>query len=112
MGRPRRPGGNADLQGGHAQNRHGATTQQVDARADNQFHCAINVSSHRNDHEVGEVDGVLLPSYFYHSGVFFQFIQPCHPQRAKTVPAGDDWQHEIKFDGFRVQIHKLGDDVV
>jgi len=24
---------------------------------------------------------------------------------------GDDWQHEIKFDGFRVQIHKLGDDV-
>jgi bifunctional non-homologous end joining protein LigD len=43
--------------------------------------------------------------------VFFQFIQPCHPQRAKTVPAGDDWQHEIKFDGFRVQIHKLGDEV-
>jgi bifunctional non-homologous end joining protein LigD len=27
------------------------------------------------------------------------------------VPTGDDWQHEIKFDGFRVQIHKLGDDV-
>src|SRR5262249_37173305 len=29
----------------------------------------------------------------------------------KTVPAGDNWQHEIKFDGFRVQIHKLGDEV-
>ena len=29
----------------------------------------------------------------------------------KTVPAGDDWQHEVKFDGFRVQIHKLGDEV-
>jgi bifunctional non-homologous end joining protein LigD len=43
--------------------------------------------------------------------MFFQFIQPCHPQRAKTVPAGDDWQHEIKFDGFRVQIHKLGNEV-
>jgi hypothetical protein len=28
------------------------------------------------------------------------------------VPAGDDWQHEIKFDGFRVQIHKSGRDVV
>jgi ATP-dependent DNA ligase len=27
------------------------------------------------------------------------------------VPTGDDWQHEIKFDGFRVQIHKLDDDV-
>jgi ATP dependent DNA ligase domain len=34
-----------------------------------------------------------------------------HPQRAKTVPAGDDWQHEIKIDGFRVQIHKLGNEV-
>jgi bifunctional non-homologous end joining protein LigD len=43
--------------------------------------------------------------------VFFQFIQPCHPQRARTVPAGDDWQHEVKFDGFRFQIHKLGDEV-
>jgi bifunctional non-homologous end joining protein LigD len=30
---------------------------------------------------------------------------------AKSVPAGDDWQHEVKFDGFRVQIHKLGDEV-
>jgi bifunctional non-homologous end joining protein LigD len=38
-------------------------------------------------------------------GVFFKFIQPCHPQRTETVPVGDDWQHEIKFDGFRVQIH-------
>jgi len=27
------------------------------------------------------------------------------------VPAGDDWQHEIKFDGFCVQIHKLGNEV-
>jgi bifunctional non-homologous end joining protein LigD len=44
-------------------------------------------------------------------GVFLQFIQPCSPVLAKTVPAGDDWQHEIKFDGFRVQIHKLGNEV-
>jgi bifunctional non-homologous end joining protein LigD len=44
-------------------------------------------------------------------GVFFQFIRPCHPQRATTVPAGDDWQHEIKFDDFRVQIHNLGSEV-
>jgi hypothetical protein len=35
----------------------------------------------------------------------------CHPQRAKTVPAGDDWQHEIKIDGFRVQIRKFGNEV-
>jgi bifunctional non-homologous end joining protein LigD len=24
------------------------------------------------------------------------------------VPAGDDWQHEIEFDGFRVQAHIIG----
>jgi bifunctional non-homologous end joining protein LigD len=41
----------------------------------------------------------------------FRFIQPCSPISAKHVPAGEDWQHEIKFDGFRVQIHKLGNEV-
>jgi bifunctional non-homologous end joining protein LigD len=43
--------------------------------------------------------------------MFLRFIQPCSPILANTVPAGDDWQHEIKFDGFRVQIHKLGNEV-
>jgi bifunctional non-homologous end joining protein LigD len=43
--------------------------------------------------------------------VFFKYIEPCSPVLAKTVPAGDDWQHEVKFDGFRVQIHKLDDEV-
>ena len=28
------------------------------------------------------------------------------------MPAGDDWQHEVKFDGYRVQLHKVGSDVV
>jgi bifunctional non-homologous end joining protein LigD len=26
-------------------------------------------------------------------------------------PAGLDWLHEVKFDGFRVQLHKAGDEV-
>ena len=43
--------------------------------------------------------------------MFFKYIEPCSPVLAKTVPGGDDWQHEIKFDGFRVQIHKVGDEV-
>src|SRR5215468_6103994 len=43
--------------------------------------------------------------------MFLRFIQPCSPVLANTVPAGDEWQHEIKFDGFRVQIHKLGNEV-
>jgi ATP-dependent DNA ligase len=43
--------------------------------------------------------------------VFLQFIEPCSPVPTKTVPVGDDWQHEIKFDGFRSQLHKVGSNV-
>jgi ATP-dependent DNA ligase len=31
---------------------------------------------------------------------------------AKSVPAGDDWLHEVKFDGYRVQVHKVGSCVI
>ena len=41
--------------------------------------------------------------------MFLRLIQPCSPVLANILPAGNDWQHEIKFDGFRVQIHKLTD---
>jgi bifunctional non-homologous end joining protein LigD len=30
---------------------------------------------------------------------------------AKSVPVGDGWVHEIKFDGYRVQAHKVGSTV-
>jgi hypothetical protein len=42
----------------------------------------------------------------------FCFIQPCSPILAKAVPAGDGWVHEVKFDGYRVQVHKVGSKVV
>src|SRR5262245_61647165 len=42
----------------------------------------------------------------------FRFIQPCSPIRAKEVPAGEGWLHEVKFDGYRVQVHKVGSRVV
>ena len=42
----------------------------------------------------------------------FRFIQPCSPIRAKEVPAGDGWLHAVKFDGYRVQAHKVGSRVV
>jgi len=38
----------------------------------------------------------------------FRFIQPCSPVTAKSVPDGDDWLHEPKFDGYRLQIAKHG----
>jgi bifunctional non-homologous end joining protein LigD len=41
----------------------------------------------------------------------FRFIEPCSPIPAVRVPSGPDWLHEVKFDGYRVQIHKVGSDV-
>jgi bifunctional non-homologous end joining protein LigD len=29
-----------------------------------------------------------------------------------VVPTGDGWQHEVKFDGYRVQVHKVGSRVI
>ncbi|TMJ76044.1 MAG: DNA ligase D, partial [Alphaproteobacteria bacterium] len=40
------------------------------------------------------------------SGAMPRFV---HPQLCKTLsrpPQGDDWVHEIKFDGYRMQLHK------
>jgi hypothetical protein len=42
----------------------------------------------------------------------FRFIPPCSPVTAKSVPTGDGWMHEVKFDGYRVQAHKIGRRVV
>ena len=42
----------------------------------------------------------------------FRFVEPCSPVSAKAVPRGGDWLHEVKFDGYRIQVHKAGKDVV
>jgi bifunctional non-homologous end joining protein LigD len=42
----------------------------------------------------------------------FRFIPPCSPIRAAATPAGVEWLHELKFDGYRVQAHKAGSRVV
>jgi ATP-dependent DNA ligase len=36
------------------------------------------------------------------SGRAIGFIEPCLPSSAKQPPAGPDWLHEIKHDGFRI----------
>jgi bifunctional non-homologous end joining protein LigD len=33
------------------------------------------------------------------------FIDPCLPQRVERAPASEGWAHEIKHDGYRLQIH-------
>jgi len=39
-------------------------------------------------------------------GVRNRFIEPCLPSRAKRPPAGPDWIHEIKHDGFRIMARR------
>jgi bifunctional non-homologous end joining protein LigD len=34
------------------------------------------------------------------------FIEPCHPTLRPKLPQGALWQFEIKFDGYRVQLHR------
>ena len=33
------------------------------------------------------------------------FIQPCRPVVAKQPPRGPGWAHELKHDGYRLQVH-------
>ncbi len=39
------------------------------------------------------------------------FIRPCSPIISKVPPTGPGWLHEVKFDGYRCQIHKDGKQV-
>jgi bifunctional non-homologous end joining protein LigD len=36
------------------------------------------------------------------------FVPPCIPTRAAKPPAGPDWVHEIKHDGYRLQVRRDG----
>ena len=40
-----------------------------------------------------------------------RFIAPAAPRRRERPPMGDRWVHEVKFDGYRIQLHKHGRDV-
>jgi bifunctional non-homologous end joining protein LigD len=39
------------------------------------------------------------------------FVAPCIPTRALKPPAGPEWVHEIKHDGYRLQVKRAGDKV-
>jgi hypothetical protein len=39
------------------------------------------------------------------------FVPPCIPTRAHKAPAGPDWVHEIKHDGYRLQVRREGNTV-
>ncbi|WP_350314084.1 hypothetical protein [Mesorhizobium opportunistum] len=40
-----------------------------------------------------------------------KFIHPMEPELVDTPPHGDDWLHEIKFDGYRTQVIKDEDGI-
>ncbi len=39
------------------------------------------------------------------------FIRPCEPTLTDSPPAGTDWLHEVKHDGFRILARKQGEQV-
>ena len=39
------------------------------------------------------------------------FIEPCLAKLADSPPHGGKWVHEIKFDGYRIQVRKSGDEI-
>jgi len=39
------------------------------------------------------------------------FIEPCLATLHDKVPGGEKWVHEIKFDGYRLQLHKHENDI-
>jgi len=39
------------------------------------------------------------------------FIEPALASSIEKVPTGDRWVHEIKFDGYRVQVHLANNEV-
>ncbi len=40
------------------------------------------------------------------------FIQPAVPTTRCSPPSGDAWLHEVKFDGYRCQLHKAAQETV
>jgi len=35
------------------------------------------------------------------------FIEPAQPKLRASPPVGDGWLHEVKFDGYCIQLHKF-----
>jgi bifunctional non-homologous end joining protein LigD len=44
----------------------------------------------------------------YLNGMPKALYEPCLPTRGKEVPAGADWIHEIKYDGYRLIVRREG----
>jgi bifunctional non-homologous end joining protein LigD len=50
----------------------------------------------------------LRPAQSIAVPTFSRFIPPCQPTLRPAPPRGPGWSHEVKFDGWRLQLHKAG----
>jgi bifunctional non-homologous end joining protein LigD len=39
------------------------------------------------------------------------YVEFCLPTAGDTIPAGPEWLHEIKYDGYRLRVERTGDRV-
>src|SRR5258708_34579508 len=46
------------------------------------------------------------------ASVLGRYIQPCDPTEVDSPPDGADWIQEIKWDGYRAQIHIQGPRII
>jgi bifunctional non-homologous end joining protein LigD len=53
----------------------------------------------------------IFPLLDYLIGMPKSVFEPCVPTRGAKVPSGPDWLHEIKHDGYRLIVHRDGDQV-
>jgi bifunctional non-homologous end joining protein LigD len=63
---------------------------------------------------MGSISGRRLDSWprkTYIAGMPLTKFMPCIPTRAVKVPAGTDWLHEVKHDGYRMIVQRDGDRV-
>src|SRR5438874_1862536 len=51
------------------------------------------------------------PSAIGVKAAFPGFIEPALASSIEKVPSGSRWLHEIKFDGYRVQLHIANEDI-
>ena len=54
----------------------------------------------------------LLAAPLHFGGAAYPLLQPSAPVLARTPPTGREWLHEVKFDGWRAQLHLAGDDFI
>jgi hypothetical protein len=47
----------------------------------------------------------------YSPEAMFNAYRPCLPTRVTSAPTGERWVHEIKHDGFRIIVRRIGRDV-